>query len=473
MNKIRELFSDKKVRYGSYSSLVVAVVVAILIIVNLVVDQIPLKWDLTANKLYSISDQTTKVLDGLEEEVKIIALYEPGKQNPAVEEILNRYTTYSKNIKIEHVDPVQNPGFMKQFDKDGESVSQGSLIVQSGDKTKIISRYDLYNYSYQGNAPQVESLAVEQRVTSAIMYVTSEDNPMVYSLQGHGELAVPYELSNQLENENYDLEDLNLVTEDQVPEDADILLIISPKRDLSEDEDKKLREYLENSGRAVFIMDVLNIELPRFEGILKSYGVGLSKAIAVEEDKNHYMNFPLWLVPNMASHDIIQPLKSGDMFTLLPNSQPIEELDIKKRSLEIEALLTTSEAAWGKTDLTDQSMEKSSDDIQGPFNLAMAITDKPDDYEEKPTKLIVIGGSSFLDRQIASEIPGNMNLMLNSMNWLQDKQESISIRPKSLGLKRLRMTKQQSLVMSGIVVIVIPAIVLIMGIVVWSRRRHL
>lgn len=473
MKKIGQLFSDKKVRYGSYSSLVVAVVVAILIIVNLVVDQIPLKWDLTANKMYSISDQTTKVLDGLEEEVQVIVLQEPGKENPAVEEILNRYKTYSNNIKIEYVDPVQNPGFVKQFDKDGEGIGQGSIIVSSGDKTKIISSYDLYNYSYQGNAPQIESLAVEQRMTSAIMYVTSEDNPMVYALQGHGETGVPLELSKQLENENYDLEDLNLVTEEKIPEDADILLIMSPKRDLAEDEEKKIREYLENSGRAIFLMDLLNTELPRFEGILKSYGVGLNRAIVIEEDKNHYMNIPLLLIPDMASHEIIQPLKSGDMFTMLPNSQPIEELDIKKRSLEIESLLTTSESAWGKTDLSDQSMEKGQDDISGPFNLAVAITDKPDDYEEKPTKLVVFGNSTFLDSQLTSEIPGNMNLMLNSLNWLQDKQESISIRPKSLGLKRLKMTRQQSLIMSAIVVLVIPGIILVMGIIVWSRRRHL
>src|SRR5699024_4639317 len=121
---------------------VVVIMIVILIVVNLVVDQIPLKWDLTANKMYSISDQTNQLLDNLEEEIDIIALYDVGQGNPSVDEILNRYTRYSKNINIQHIDPVQNPGLMKEFDKEGEGVGQGSLIVTNGDKTKVISQYD-------------------------------------------------------------------------------------------------------------------------------------------------------------------------------------------------------------------------------------------------------------------------------------------------------------------------------------------
>lgn len=473
MKKIEQLFSDKKVRYGGYSSIVIAVVIAILIVINLVVDQIPLKWDLTANQMYSISDQTYKVLDNLDQEVKIIALYEAGRENTVIDEILDRYTSYSDKVKLEYVDPVRNPGFVKQFDEDGQGLGQGSLIVTSEGKTKVINNYDLYNYSYQDYTPQIESLAVEQRVTSGIMYVTSDKNPTIYVLQGHGELGVPYDVRTQLENENYDVEDLNLVTQDAVPEDADILLISSPGRDLSEEEEAKIRDYLENSGRAVFLMDITNDEVPNFESILKSYGVGLQKGLIIEKDKGHYVSNPLSLVPKLESHDIVSPISSNDMYVLTPAVQPIEELDVKRRSLEIEPLLTTSEEAWLKTDFEDQTLEKGSDDISGTFNIAVAITDKPVDYEAEPTKLVVVGNSAFIDGQFATQIPGNMNFLLNSFNWLRDEEESISIRPKSLMLQRLNMTSQQSFIASIVVVLVIPAIVLIMGIIVWSRRRHL
>ena len=93
VKKIEQLFSDKKVRYGGYSSIVIAVVIAILIVINLVVDQIPLKWDLTANQMYSISDQTYKVLDNLDQEVKIIALYEAGRENTVIEKAIRHYLT--------------------------------------------------------------------------------------------------------------------------------------------------------------------------------------------------------------------------------------------------------------------------------------------------------------------------------------------------------------------------------------------
>ena len=137
------------------------------------------------------------------------------------------------------------------------------------------------------------------------MYVTSDKNPTIYVLQGHGELGVPYDVRTQLENENYDVEDLNLVTQDAVPEDADILLISSPGRDLSEEEEAKIRDYLENSGRAVFLMDITNDEVPNFESILKSYGVGLQKGLIIEKDKGHYVSNPLYLVPKLESHDIV------------------------------------------------------------------------------------------------------------------------------------------------------------------------
>lgn len=473
VKKFEQLFNDKKVKYGGYSSIMIAVVIAILIVINLVVDQIPLKWDLTANQMYSLSDQTYKILDNLDQEVNIIALYEAGKGNAIIDEILDRYTSYSDKVKIEYVDPVKNPGFVKKFDEDGQGISQGSLIVTSGDKVKVISSYDLYNYSYQDYTPQIESLAVEQRVTGGIMYVTSDENPKIYVLQGHGELGIPYDVQKQLETENYEVEDLNLVTADAVPEDADILFISSPKRDLTEEEEEKIRDYLENSGKAVFLMDILDTEVPNFESILKSYGVGLQKGLIIEQDKNHYVSNPLYLVPNLESHDIVTPIKSTDMYTLMPAAQPVEELDVKRRSLEIEPLLTTSEEAWLKTDFDDQSLEKGAEDISGAFNIAVAITDKPDDYEAEPTQLVVIGNSSFINGQFATQIPGNMNFLLNSFNWLRGEEESISIRPKSLTLQRLNMTSQQILILSIIVVIVIPAIVFIMGIVVWSRRRHL
>ncbi len=474
---VKESFKSKKFKYGGYATLMVAVVIAIAIIINLIVDQIPWELDLTQNQMYSLSEQTTKVLDNLKQDVKIIGLYEAGKEDKRVLEIIERYQKRSKRISFTTVDPERYPQLVAKYEKDGGSLSTGSLIVESGDKFKVIDRYDLVNYSYNQYSGQwyAQSLAVEQRLTGAILYVTAEELPVVYMLIGHGEDSIPYDVRKQLELENYTIEDLNLVTQDSVPEKAHALVVLSPKRDITKEEEEKIRKYLENQGRAIFFIQNLNGELPNFESLLKSYGVALQRVVVVEGDANmHYPGNPLYIIPNMESHSILSPLKSGQMYVFAPQSQSIEVLEMKRRTLEIEPLLVTSDKAWAKTNLEATTIEKEEGDLEGPFNIAVAITDKIyEDNETKETRLVVVANTNLLNSQLVSQVPGNVNFLLNSLNWLQDREESISIRPKSLTVSRLRISAYQQLIFSGIVVILIPLIVLASGLTVWLRRRHL
>ena len=162
------------------------------------------------------------------------------------------------------------------------------------------------------------------------------------------------------------------------------------------------------------------------------------------------------------------------MQVLTMGAQGIEILDMKKRSIEIEPLLVTSDDAWGRTDYTSTAPDKEEGDIDGPFNIAVAIADKT--WDEKigkyhETKLVVAGDAEFIDSRFASI--GNADFILNSLNWLQDKQESISIRPKSLLSQYLNINAFQRLLFAGITVILIPLIILGAGLVMWLRRRHL
>ncbi|HZJ57849.1 MAG TPA: GldG family protein [Clostridia bacterium] len=473
--KILDSFKNKKFKYGGYATLMTAFVLAILVIINLVVGQIPFRVDLTENRLFSLSDQTDTILKNLDQKIEIIGLYQTGNEDKVFDEILQRYRRGNKNISISYVDPVKNPTFSSKYTKDGTSLRDGSYIVETEDKYKVIDYYDLFNVKTDqyGNT-RAESLAMEERVTSAIQYVTAEELPVVYTLEGHMEEALPYELRKQMELENYEIKTLSLLTEDQVPEDASVLMIIAPQRDMTGEEEEKVREYLENKGRALFLMDIVEDEMPNFDALLKSYGVALNKALTVEGDKNHYFQHPAWIVPNMQSHGIISPMKANKMQVLAMGAQGIIELDMKKRSIEIEPLLITSNDAWGRADMKSTAPEKEEGDLDGPFNIAVAIADKTWDekvgkYDE--TKLVVMGDAEFIDPRFASI--GNADFVLNSLNWLQDKQESISIRPKSMLSQYLNINAFQRLLFAGIAVILIPLLILGAGLVMWLRRRHL
>ena len=364
-----------------------------------------------------------------------------------------------------------------QYDKEGKGVGTGSLIVESGNKYKIISQYDLVNYNYNpynASQAQAESLAIEQRITAAIDYVTSDKNPTIYSLVGHNEDTLAPVVKEQLNRENYTLEDINLLTEDTELGEEDTLLIITPKRDITEEEDEKIRAFLEKGGQGIFLLDVIEGDLPIFEELLQSYGVTLQKGIVIEGDSNYRYQSPLHLWPNQESHEILSSLRSAKVPVIIPVAQGLSIQDVKRKGVEVEPLLMTSESSWVKTDPNTKTIEKEEQDISGPFSLAVAITENQ--YENNDpitTKIIVVSNAQFINSQMASIGSfGNLDFFMNSVNWLQDEKQNITIRPKSLTVQPLAITGLQQLIYSGMVVIVIPLLVLIAGIFVWLRRRH-
>lgn len=469
---ILKSFRSRKFKYGGYATLTTAVVLAILLVINLLTGQLDLKYDLTENKLFSLSDQTNSVLDNLKADVNIYYFVESGKQDPAIETIINKYVARSKKITLEYKDPVKYPQFAKQFSQDGTDVREGSIVVKSGSKFKLIDSSDFVNYSYNAaGQPSADSLVMEQKVTGAIINVTSDESPVLLTLKGHEERDLPYQVTKQLENENYTIKDVNLLLKDANLEEGAALLINSPKRDISTDEAAAIKDFLSKGGRAIFLMDITDNELPNFQSVLNSYGVGIKRMVVVEGDPNFSTNYPIYLVPDMGSQEIVNPLKSDDIPVLIPGAQAVELKELKKSSITIEPLLMTSKNSWGKAALNPETVEKEEGDYTGPFNLAVAVTDKSEDSSQKDTKLVVVSNGIFISSEFAGS-GGNIDFLMNSVNWLQDKKESISIRPKSLYTGHLLISGFQRLLFSGIVVIVIPASIAVWGITVWLRRRH-
>jgi len=478
-NNIWESFKDKRVRYGGYASMMTAFVVAILIIINLMVGQFDYKLDLTENKMFSLSQQTLELLDRLDQNITVYVLTETGKENLIFDETLKQYSAHSNKIKVEYKDPVLYPQFATKYDKEGKGISNDSLIVEGENgKFKIIPPSQLFNYSYNSGSYIVESLAVEERVTGAIQYIISEKNPVIYTLKGHDEPSLPYYVKTQLEKENYEIKDLNLLTDKEIPEDADILMIYAPVRDISKEEGAKITEFLENQGRAIILTNVLtNVkedQMPNLQEVLKKYGLSIRKSMILEMDAKYQFANPLYIIPNLQGHEITNPLKSSGLPVLVAVAQNIETLQVKRDSLEISPLLTSSETSYAKTNFQSEVAEKEEGDIDGPLDIAVAVTDTwYENNEEKITKLVVVGNTEFLNETInAQSAGGNIDFFMNTVNWLVDKEESISIRPKSLLTTRLKINVSQVYIYVGITVVLIPLIIGIIGLTVWLRRRN-
>lgn len=471
---IKKSFQTKKFKYGSYAALMTAVVLVILLIVNLLAGELNIKLDLTKNKIFSLSDQTIKVLGSLNQNIDMYVFGESGKEDPMLKAMIEKYQQASDKITLQYKDPVKYPQFAKQYSQNGADVQQGSIVIALGQKFRLISPNDLFNYTYDQSGQQVpDSLAFENKVTGAIIFVTSKTTPVIYTLQGHEELALSSSVTNKLENDNYTVKDLDFAVKDAQLTPDSTLIVDSPQRDLTADETTKIKEFLASGGRAIFAMDIpsQNNILPNFQSILNTYGVGMKNAIVVEPDPSYStQQNPLFLVPMLQEHEIMTPLVNAKLPVFIPGAQVIETLSVKKNSTIIEPLLTTTDSAWAKTDsLNAKTINKEANDLTGPFNIAVAITDTSN--TSKNTKLVVVSNGSFADSDYA-DLYGNSDFIVNSINWLQDKKDLISIAPKNISEGGLNLTSLQALMYSGIVVIIIPLIIAVWGISVLLRRKR-
>ena len=223
---------------GSYSLIISAVVLALLIVVNLFVSALPTtltKYDISSTQLYSITSNTKVVVNALEQDVTIYWVVQSGEEDDVIENLLGKYESLSDHITVVKRNPDVYPTFTQQYTD--EEVPNNSLIVESGDRYRYISYNDIYvtessMYSYTYST----SFDGEGAITSAIDYVVTEDLPQLYVLEGHGEAELPSTFSDQLEKENYEVNTLSLLTVDEVPAEADCVLIYAPSTDLSDEE---------------------------------------------------------------------------------------------------------------------------------------------------------------------------------------------------------------------------------------------
>ena len=470
--QMRRLRDSKQVRYGGYALLTSLGMVAVMVLVNLVVDQFQLEADLTQNRLFSLSDQTFQVLDNLDSDVTVYQIGTTGRENPLIDSVLERYAKRSSHIKLATLDPERNPGLATKYEEEGQ-VRPGGLVVDAGDRFRMISQFDIFNVNMQTR--QATSLSLEQELTAALLYVTTGDLPKVYLLEGHGEQSMfqlgisGLSVRDLLENDNYAVDTLDLVSRETVPDDADVLLVVAPAQDLTAAEIGRLESWMRDGGRVVFALQgARRSELPNLAELLAGFGVRVVNGIIVEEAGRHTPDSQVFLVPEMTSHEIVAPMRSDRLFTVIPAAGPIEELETKRRTLTVESFLNTSAGSFLRTDFDIQSVEQQEGEPNGPFAVGVAITDNDLDGYVK-SRVVVYSSAMFLSQPYQA----NYDMLLNSLSWARSREESISIRAKSLRTFPLRITRLAALIISGVAVLIIPLGVLGAGLAVWLRRRHL
>ncbi len=474
MNNFKDTFKSKNLKIGGYSLLISAIVIAAAVAVNYIVSALPTtltKFDMTATSQYTLSEQTEQIVKGLDTDITIYLIAGIGEEDTTITELLNRYKALNSKIKVEQKDPALYPAFTKTYTSD--TVNSNSLIVVSDIRSKVIDYNSIYaaDYSsYYSTGSVSYSFDAENQITSAINYVASSELPKMYYLTGHGEAQLSSTLQGYIEDDNVELISLSLLSESGVPEDCDCLLIYSPASDISEDEKAMLMTYMEDGGKMFIITGQTESDLTNLYAIGAEYGMEASNQIVFEGNSNNYYQYPYYLLPDKISHDITDPLIEGGYYILQPIAHSLKQIDNVRSTLEVTGLLETSSSSYAKNNPENAStLEKESEDAEGPFYTAMASIES---FDDKETKLVWFSSVNMLEDSIDMAVSGaNSNLFLNAVNWMCDREESISIRSVSLDSETLLVTDGQKSLWTVILCVVIPVGTIAAGFTVWNKRR--
>jgi ABC-type uncharacterized transport system involved in gliding motility auxiliary subunit len=455
----------RKTKYGLNTIVAIVLFIGILGIINFLSDRHHLRTDLTYSGIFSLADQTDKILKGLDEEVKVYAFYQiPDRR---LEDLLNEYKLKSEKFQYDFVDPDKEPELAKAYDVQ----NYGTVIVKSGDNLETLSD------------------VTEEKLTNALLKVSREERKKIYFLAGHDERDVEnieregYNAAKiALEEENYEIGTVTIAREgEEVPQDCAALVIASPKVALLEHEIAKIESYLKSGGSALLMLDPApGIGLEEFAA---GWGVNVGNDVVVDVSgvgRLFGAGPTIPLVTDYLSHSITSDFKVMTFFPLTRSITPAGDSDGKRK---VEMLLQTTTRSWAEKNFTEEKFKLDKDvDVKGPVPIAVAVTnefepvsgslEEPEstDKERNIARMVVFGDSDFACNSYFS-VSGNSDLFLNVVNWLAEEEDLISIRPKAREDRRVTMTAAQSRAVFYLTVFAMPLMVLVAGVVIKLRRK--
>lgn len=278
-------------------------------------------------------------------------------------------------------------------------------------------------------------------------------------------------LSDGAAEENVLLSELSLLTQESVPEDADALIIYAPQSDISAHEKEMLLTYLQGGGKLLLVTDCIDTDLPNLAEVMAYYGASLVDGVVMEGDSSHHMRGSnYYLLPDIGSHNITTPLADGGYYVLMPVAQGISVSDELREGLTVTQLLTTTSASYTKAapyNLT--TYDKEEGDLEGPFALGVAISEE---VEDGSTGIVWLTTSYMFNDDVDLLVSGaNTDLFLNALDWMCQRESSISIRAKDLSTEYLTVPSADVSTWSLILVVTLPLAFILAGAYITVTRR--
>ncbi len=451
----------RQTKYAAYVTVYILVILAVIVVANFLANRYNKSFDATANKRYSLSDQTKKVVGDLKQDVTI-RYFDRSTGMGAAKDLLDRYANLSPKLHIEYVDLLKNPTLARA----ANVTREGEAVVDVGTRREDAKTFD------------------EEGVTGALIRALKGGERTVCVITGHGEHRLDDSSQGEgfsgfktvIEKNNYKLQSINLLQKAEVPSDCTVLVVAGPTGDYIQPEVDAIKKYVENGGRAFFMLDPpLKLgqrqvgDNQALSNLLEGWGVTLDKDLLLDESAASQLlgggpEAPV--IMQYDSHPIVNDLTN--ISTAFPLSRSLETKNTDKTT--ISKLFSTSADSFATDKLASAEIRiDPNKDKHGPFTLAVAgtySTGKPNNEG----RFVVVGNSGWASNQ-ALGFSGNRNLLLNAVNWLSSDEDLIAIRPKEPEDRRITLTRAQFRMVQTTSQFFLPLIVIFGGVMVWLKRR--
>lgn len=488
--KLLALALSPRMRYGTNALIFTLAVAAVVALLNVIATRHSWRTDLTANSFYSLSDQTRKVVKGLQRKVKVTAFFKSGTPETAqVRDLLREYRHLSTQVDYELVDPDSNPALATNY----RITNYNTTVLESGTGTEIkrkdIQPQEMFGYQMMGRQPRPEFKG-EAALTSALISLSEERQKTVYFLEGHGERSIADPGDNGLstvkeglEGDNYVVRTLNLIRDGKLPADADLVVVAGARKVIPEPERKLLADFLAgDKGRLLVLLDT---EVSAgMEPVIAQWGVKSLSGYVVDPTSFYYFGGWLTPIPKYRPHPITADLEKQAVGSVFPGTRAIEAGSVGNGT--VSPLLETSDDSWLEKNIKAEAAKPKFNggvDRKGPLLVGVAVSSNPKPEPKAPDappepaapepKLVVFASADFVANKLKPVSGGNFDLFGNSVSWLMGSTHGVSIRPKEQDVRRVFLDNVKARAMGATTIFLTPLAVLGLGAWQWWRRRSL
>jgi ABC-type uncharacterized transport system involved in gliding motility auxiliary subunit len=460
------LMGHRATRYGANAVVYSIGFVGLLMAINYILALHHRRFDLTTERVFSLSPQSVKVVSGLKQPLKLYGFFQGGR-NAQAESLYESYTYTSPKITFQLIDPEKNPEIATRYNV----TRMPTTHIQYGDQGTNVSD------------------ATEQEITSGIIKVTSTSTKGACFLQGHGEPAIDDmdsaggfgRAAQALAGENYDIKPLTLMTGPKVPPSCMVVIVAGPAKPLFPAEVDALDGFLKNGGRLLVMLrpprgDLANAQTS-LVNMISRWGLTVGNDIVLDQELHLFSGPTLGLSPLVElypPHPITRGFTKRTLWPMLRSVEPVKDIN---PGLQAWPLAQTSDTSIAAAEVDaifkEQKFKPGAKDRKGPITVADAV-----DADLKKLKwgtgdgrLAVYGSTDFANNQNLSQV-FNQDFFLNTVDWLAGETATIAIRPRTLRASRVNLTVNQFNNVFVASVLLLPELLLILGIVVWWERRN-